>query len=80
MTLATVIDTSALGKVIVASLAATTAVALAYSIAILGATRFADMRRAGRPVEAGAFAVLGIAAFAVCVAAVVLAIVVMASK
>ena len=34
-------------------------VIFAFSLVILGAARFTDMRRAGRPVAAGAYAALG---------------------
>jgi hypothetical protein len=78
--LATVVDTTALAKVVVASLIIGIGVTLAFSLAILGATRFAELRSAERVVEAGAYAALATIGFAVCAAAVVLGIVVMTSK
>lgn len=78
--LATVVDTSALAKVVVASLVSGIGVTLAFALAVLGTTRFADMRRDDRTLEASAYAVLAALAFAVCVAGVVLGIVVMTSK
>jgi hypothetical protein len=78
--LATVIDTSALGKVILASLVATVGVTTAFALTILGATRSAEMRRDARPVEATAFGVLSLLGLAVCIAAVALGIVVMTTK
>ena len=47
--LATIVDTSALLKVVAASLVAVVGVTLAVSLAILGATRFADMRARRAP-------------------------------
>ena len=45
--IATVVDWAALRDVVVASLAAGVGVTVAFSLAILGLTRFADMRRDG---------------------------------
>ena len=56
--IATVVDWAALRDVVVASLAAGVGVTIAFSLAILGLTRFADMRRDGRVVEAWGFAAL----------------------
>jgi hypothetical protein len=78
--LATIVDTDALGKVIIYSLVAGIGVTVSFALTILGATRFADMRREDRPLEAGLFAVLATLALAVSVGAVVLGIVVMTSK
>jgi hypothetical protein len=78
--LATIVDTDALGKVILYALIAGIGVTVSFSLTIVGATRFADMRREDRPLEAGLFAVLATIALALCVAAVVLGIVVMTSK
>lgn len=78
--LATIVDTDALGKVIVYSLVAGIGVTASFALTILGATRFADMRRDERPLEAGLFGVLTALALAVSIAAVVLGIVVMTSK
>jgi 4-amino-4-deoxy-L-arabinose transferase-like glycosyltransferase len=78
--LATVVDTSALGKVILWSLAAGIGVTAAFAVAIVGSTRFAEMRRSGRIVEAGAFGLLAVVALAAFAAAIVIGIVVMTSK
>jgi uncharacterized membrane-anchored protein len=78
--LATIVDTEALAKVIITSLIAGIGVTVAFSLTILGVTRFADMRRSDRPLEAGVFAVLATLALAVCVAMVVFGIAVMLSK
>jgi hypothetical protein len=78
--IATVVDTEALGKVVLYSVAGAIGVTTAFSLAILGAIRFDDMRRADRTVEAGAFAVLSAVTAAISIAAVVLGIIVMTSK
>jgi hypothetical protein len=77
---ATLVDWSALGKVVVASLIAGIGITVAFALAILGATRFADMRRDARPIEAGAFAVVAAVALAACLAAIIVGIVVMTTK
>lgn len=78
--IATVVDWAALRDVVIASLAAGVGVTLAFSLAILGLTRFADMRRDGRPAEAWAFGGLAMIGLAVSGAAVVYGIVLMTSK
>ena len=75
-----VVDVSALLKVVWMSLALGTGVTGAFSLAILGATRFAELRSDDRPLAAGAFAVLALAGLAVVAAAVVFGIIVMTSK
>ena len=78
--LATVIDTGALLKTVAAALVAGVGVTLIFSLAILGATRFAEMNRDGRPVAAASFGALAIVALAAAAAAVTIGIIVMASK
>lgn len=78
--LAQVVDVDALLEVIGFSLIAGIGVTAAFSIAILGATRFADSRRDDHPLVAAGFAVLGTLASLACVAAVVFGIILMASK
>jgi hypothetical protein len=78
--LATIVDTTALGKVILASLAGGIGVTVMVSLAVLGAVRLADLRREGRAAEAGAFAALAAVGSAAFVAAVVVGIIVMTSK
>jgi hypothetical protein len=56
--IAAVIDTDALLKVLYASLLAGVSVAVVFSLAILGATRWSDMRRAQRAGAATAYAAL----------------------
>jgi len=78
--LATVVDWETLGEVAVFSLLAGVGVTLAFSLAIVGATRMVEMRRDGRGVEAGAYAALMIIGLAVSGAAVVFGIIVMTTK
>ncbi|HEX6458373.1 MAG TPA: hypothetical protein VF032_05590 [Thermoleophilaceae bacterium] len=74
------VDWAALGKVVVAALVAGIGVTAAFSLAVLGATRSVEMRRANRGAEASGFAVLGVLAAAACVGAIVVGIIVMSSK
>jgi hypothetical protein len=78
--LATIVDTQALLKTVVAAFVAGVGVTLIFSLAILGASRFADMSRDGRPVVAIAFGVLGLAALLAALAAVTVGIIVMTRK
>jgi hypothetical protein len=78
--LATVVDTSALAKVVVASLVGAIGVTIAVSLAILSVTRFDELRRDERTVEASGFAVIAAVATAASLAAVVYGIVIMTSK
>ena len=75
-----IVDWAALGKVVVASLITGVGTTLFFSFAIIGATRFAEMRRDQRMVGATAYAVLGVLGAAVTVAGVVGGIVVMTHK
>jgi hypothetical protein len=77
---ATVVDTKALLDVVWSSLLAGVGIAALFSLAIVGAARFSDMRRDGRMLEAGMFAALMALALGASAAAVVLGVVVMASK
>jgi hypothetical protein len=78
--LATIVDTQALLKTVVASAVAGVGVTLAFSLAILGATRFAEMNRDRRPAAAAAFGVLAALGLAAAAAAVTIGIIVMSSK
>jgi hypothetical protein len=77
---ASVVDWAALGKVVVAALVAGVGVTFCFSLAVAGATRFAEMRRADRTAGAVVYAAIGIAGLLVTVAAVVIGIVVMTKK
>jgi hypothetical protein len=78
--LASVVDWSALGKAAAAALISSIALALAFSLAVFGTTRWLELRRDGRVAASGLFAVVGLLGGAVCVAAVVGGIIVMSSK
>jgi uncharacterized membrane protein YidH (DUF202 family) len=78
--LATIVDWSAVWQTIVAAVAAGVGVIFAFSLAVLGATRWIDLSHDGRGAAALAAAVMGLVAFAACIAAVVLGIVVMTTK
>ena len=75
-----IVDWAALGKVIVASAIAGVGVSLCFAFAVVGATRFAEMRRAERPLGAGFYAALGLFGLAATIAAIVAGIVVMTQK
>jgi hypothetical protein len=77
---ATIVDTGALLKTVAAAFVAGVGVTLIYSLAILGATRFAEMNRDGRPAAAASFAALAIVAVAAAAAAVTIGIIVMTKK
>jgi hypothetical protein len=78
--LAAIVDTEALGKVILYSFIAVIGVTVTFSLTIVGATRFADMRREDRPVEAALFAMLATIGLAISIGAIVFGIVVMTNK
>jgi hypothetical protein len=80
MIAAEVVEWGTLGKVILAALVTGVGVTSAFAIAILGATRSVEMRRAGRGPEATGFAALAFVAFVVVVAAIVGGIVEMSEK
>ena len=78
--LATIVDTQALLKTVVAAFVVGVGVTLIFSLAILGASRFANMSRDGRPAAAIAFGILGLAALLAALAAVTIGIIVMTRK
>jgi hypothetical protein len=78
--LASVVDGDALVQVVWASLVAGVGVTGAFGVALLGTTRAIDLSREGRPAEAAILGIVGLAAFAVVIAAIVFGIVVMTSK
>jgi predicted RND superfamily exporter protein len=75
-----VVDWDKILEVIYSSLGAALAVALAFSVAVAGSTRFAEERRDGAPARAAVWAVLAALGVAVCIAAIVLGIVVITTK
>jgi hypothetical protein len=78
--IAALVNTTALLKMFYASLAAGVGVAIVFSVAILGATRSSDMRRAQRGAAATAYAVLAVLGVAVCCAIVVYGITLVGHK
>jgi hypothetical protein len=78
--LATIVDTQALLQTVVASAIAGVGVTLIFSLAILGASRFAESSRDGRPVAAVAFGALAVLALAAAAAAVTVGLIVMTQK
>jgi hypothetical protein len=80
MIAAKVVDWATLGKVVVAALASGIVVAIGFSCALLGAVRYAEMRRAGRPLEAGGYGAIGLLGAGISIALVVGGIIVMTSK
>jgi hypothetical protein len=78
--MATIVQTKDLLETVVASFVAGVGVTAAFSTAIWGGARFVDLSRGGRPVAAGAAAVIGGLALAVTLGAVVFGIVVMTSN
>ncbi len=74
------IDTHALLKVLYASLLAGVSIAVVFSLAILGATRAGDMRRAGRDGASAAYAALAAVALAVSAAIVVYGLILVTRK
>jgi hypothetical protein len=80
MTVATIVDWSAVLKTVVSSFIAGVGITLVFSVAIFGAARFADLNRDGRLGSAAAFAALSLVALAAVAAAVAIGIVVMIAK
>ena len=78
--LATIVDTQALLKTVAASAIAGVGVTLIFSVAILGATRFAEQSREGLSIQALAFGLLALVALAAAAAAITIGIIVMSSK
>jgi hypothetical protein len=71
MTLAAkLVDAHALLNVVWASLLAGVGGTAAFSLAIVGATRFVDMRKSGHAMEAWMFAALGAAGLTTCLGAI----------
>jgi len=77
---ATIVETKELLQTVAASVIAGIGVTIVFSIAVYGATRFADLSRDDRPFAATAAIVTALVAFGVCIAVVVVGIVVMIHK
>jgi ABC-type sulfate transport system permease subunit len=67
---ATVVDWEALFDVIAASLVGGIGVTVVFSLAIYGSTRFTEMQREHRPLEAAGYAALAVAGLLVTAAVV----------
>jgi hypothetical protein len=80
MLLATVVETKELLQTVLYATVAGIGLTLVFSLAIWGATRFADLSRDERPLAAAAAAVLAAVALLACLAAVAVGIVVMTQK
>ena len=78
--MSTIVDTTTLLDLVGVSLLAAVGVTASFSLAILGATRFSDLRRDGRAVEAAAFGALTALALAACVGAIVYGIIEIQAK
>ena len=74
------IDGGALVKLLYTSLIAVVSVSIVFSLAIFGATRAGDMRRAGRAERASGYAILGTVALVVAIAIAVVGLVLVAHK
>jgi hypothetical protein len=80
MTAGAIVETTELLETVAASLIAGVGIAVVYSIAVYGATRFADLSRDERPIAAGAAIATAVLAFALCIAAVGAGIVVLTTN
>ena len=78
--IATIVDTTALWQTVLASAGAGIGVALVFSMAIFGAARFGELSRDGRTAAAIGFGLLAVVALLVTAGAIVVGVVVMASK
>ncbi len=78
--MSTIVDTTTLLQLVGVSLLAAVGVTAAFSVAILGATRFSDLRRDGRTVEAACFGVVTALALGACVGAIAYGIVEIQAK
>ena len=67
---ATIVDTEALLQTVAAAVVGGVGIALVFSLAIFGAARFAEARRADAPLAAGAAGMLAALALVVCAAAI----------
>ena len=75
-----IVDTEALLKVVLASLVGGVGVSVVFALAVYGAARSGDMRRAERGAAATVFAFLAVAGVAVVVAAIAYGLVLMLDK
>jgi uncharacterized membrane protein len=78
--LAQIVETKQLLETVAYSLVAAVGVTTAFSVAIYGVTRAAEFRRDERPIASTAAGALAGFSLAICVAAIVLAVIVMTTK
>jgi hypothetical protein len=78
--LATVVETRELLETVVYALVAGVGITIVFSLAIYGATRFADLNRDERPAAAVAAAIVAALALVATLAAVAIGIIAMTSK
>jgi hypothetical protein len=78
--IATIVDTDALWETVVGATVAGIGTTFVFSLAILGAARFAEANRDGRTLEAGLFGALAVIGLAVTGAAIVVGVIVLSSK
>lgn len=74
------VDTAALVKLLWTSLAAVLSVAVVFSLAIFGAARSGDLRRAGRRGRASVYGAVGVLATVLSVGIVIFGLVLVARK
>jgi hypothetical protein len=77
---AEIVEWGVLFEMIYSAAAAGVGVAIAFSLAVAGSTRFADEVRENRMTRAALYGVLAVLGLLVCLAAIVLGIVVMTAK
>ena len=80
MTMATIVDTTALLRTVLAALASGIGVTLIFSVALLGAVRSLDYGREGRSMAAATMGALAALALLAVAAAVTIGIIVMTNK
>ena len=80
MIFGTVVEWDALGETVLAALVAGIGVSVTVSLAILGAAASVEATRDHKPVQAGAYAALGILGLLATGAAIVFGIIVMTTK
>jgi hypothetical protein len=78
--IATIVDTSALWQTIVAAFVAGVGTTVAFSLAILGASRFAEANREGRRMETALFGALALFGLLATAAAITFGIIVMTAE
>jgi hypothetical protein len=80
VTMATIVDTTALLRTVLAALASGIGVTLIFSVALLGAVRSLDYGREGRSMAAATMGALAALALLAVAAAVTIGIIVMTNK